>query len=146
MNGDRAAAAEARGVPRLNLGRLFGRGVGFPFRLGPDGRVAWSEGPENVRESIRLILLTEPRERLMLPDFGAGLRRHLFQPNTAATHRLIEAAVSRALERWEPRIQLESVDVDEDPEDPRSAVVTVRYRLVADQRRDQLRLTVRLSE
>ena len=33
-----------------------------------------STGIENVRQSIRLILQTEPLERIMLPEFGGGLK------------------------------------------------------------------------
>ncbi len=39
---------------------LFGQGLGFPPRVGADGRLVWSGGEDNVRESIRIILLTEP--------------------------------------------------------------------------------------
>jgi len=48
----------------MDQGRIFGRGMSFPPRVGADGRVAWSEGEVNVRESIRIILMTEPRERI----------------------------------------------------------------------------------
>ena len=47
----------------------------------------------------------------MLPSFGAGLRRFLFEPNVPATHRLVEEAVRRAIQLWEPRVRLESVRV-----------------------------------
>lgn len=123
-------------------GRTFGRGVAFPPRIGEDGRWAFSAGPQNIRESIRIILLTEARERLMLPQFGGGLKRFLFQPNTTATRRLIQEAITRALGRWEPRIDVESVEVEADPEDRRAAVATVRYKVVASQASDQIRLSV----
>jgi uncharacterized protein len=55
-----------------DTGRILGRGISFPPRVGPDGRVAWSEGDVNVREAIRIILLTEQRERLRLPAFGGS--------------------------------------------------------------------------
>lgn len=121
------------------------KGISFPPRLGEDGRVAWSEGAENIRESIRVILSTEPGERLMLPQFGGGLRRFLFEPNTASTRRLIEERVTQALTLWEPRIRLESVTAEADPGDSRSVHVTIRYRLVSDGRRESTALTVRLG-
>lgn len=124
---------------------LFGRGFGFPPRLGPDGRWAWSEGVENVRQSIRVILSTEGRERLMLPQFGGGLRRFLFQPNTPATHRLIEKRITESLGRWERRINLESVDVAPDPESPQAAIATLHYRLVATHEPGVLRLRIVLE-
>ncbi len=132
----------------MDEARIFGQGFAFPPRLGPDGRVALSVGPENIREAIRIILLTEPGERILLPDFGAGLARFLFQPNTVATHRLIEERIVRALSLWEPRIRLESVTVEADATDAttvQSAAVTIRYALVATGSSDRIDLSVRLA-
>ena len=85
---------------------LFGQGISFPPRIGPDGRIAWSTGPQNIREAIRVILMTEAQERLLLPEFGGGLQSFLFQPNVVSTHRLIQERVTQAMARWEPRIQV----------------------------------------
>ena len=75
---------------------LLGRGAGLP--LAPDkGRLPRAEGTEKVRQSILIILDTEPGERVMLPEFGCGLRRFLMQPNGAATRAGIERAVRDAL-------------------------------------------------
>ncbi|MCK7496568.1 MAG: GPW/gp25 family protein [Comamonadaceae bacterium] len=71
----------------------------------------------------------------MLPAFGAGLRRFLFEPNTVTTHRRIEEAVVQSLDRWERRIQVGEVRVEADPQDVRAALVTVRYTLVPEPRR-----------
>lgn len=124
---------------------MFGRGIAFPPRVGSDGRVAWSEGEANVRESIQVILLTERRERLMLPEFGGGLSGYLFEPNTVTTRRLIKDRIQRALEQWEPRISVESVEVEEDPQDPEAAVATITYQLVATQTRERVSLGVTLA-
>lgn len=129
----------------MDAGDIFGRGISFPPRVGPDGRMAWSEGEENVRESIRVILLTERRERVMLPEFGGGLGQFLFEPNTVATRTLIQDRITTALARWEPRIAVESVSVDPDPTDPASAIATIVYRLVATQTRERLALSVSLT-
>ena len=126
-------------------GRMFGRGLAFPPRVGGDGRVAWSEGELNVRESIQVILLTERRERLMLPEFGGGLSGYLFEPNTVTTRRLIKDRIQRALEQWEPRISVESVEVEADPGDPQAAVATITYQLVATQTRERVSLNVTLA-
>lgn len=130
----------------MDAGKIYGRGIKFPPEIGSDGRLSWSQGEDNIRESIKIILLTQPHERLMLPEFGVGLQRYLFRPNTAATHRLIEADITRGLIRWEPRIRLESVIVEPDPDKDHAAVVTISYRLVADGAHDQVRLTVKLAD
>lgn len=126
-------------------GRLFGRGLAFPPRVGPDGRLAWSAGEANVREAIRIVLLTEAGERLRRPTFGAGLARHLFEPNTAGTRQLLRAGIERALAEWEPRVRVESVTVDEDPDDREAAIATVTYRLVATRALERVSLAVTLD-
>ena len=128
-----------------NAGRIFGKGIGFPPRVGADGRVAWSEGETNIRESIKVILLTELGERLHLPEFGGGLNRFLFEPNTATTRQLIRDRITKALARWEPRIAVQSVEVEPDAEDARAAVATINYRLVATQANERVSLTVTLG-
>ena len=129
----------------IDEGQLYGRGIGFPPRIAADGRMAWSEGSQNISESIRIILLTEAQERLMLPEFGGGLQRFLFEPNTVATRRLIEDQITRALGLWEPRIELESVSVEPDPADEQAAIASINYKLVATQTSERLNLTVQLA-
>jgi phage baseplate assembly protein W len=129
----------------MNTGSILGQGVSFPFRVGTDGRIAWSSGEANIREAIRVILTTEPHERVMLPDFGAGLRKLLFEPNTAATRARIQQLIATALAQWEPRISLQSVSVDEDPNDPKSAIATIVYTLVTTQTQQRVSLTVTLA-
>lgn len=124
---------------------VFGSGMSFPVRLGPDGRVAVSSGPDNIRECIRVVLLTEPGERLHLPEFGGGAGRFLFEPNTVGTRRRVQERIEEALRRWEPRIALESVTVEEDPDDPQAAIATVSYRLVANRAAEQVAVRVQLS-
>jgi uncharacterized protein len=124
---------------------VFGSGISFPVRLGADGRVALSAGPQNIREAIRVILLTEPGERLNLDDFGGGAGRFLFEPNTVATRRRIQERIEDALRRWEPRIGLEAVTVEADADDPRAAIATVRYQLVADRATEQVSLRIQLA-
>lgn len=129
-------------VPDQLDAALFGRGVAFPPRLDPDGRVAWSSGAQSIRESIRIILTTDPGERLMLPGFGAGLRTFLFEPNVPATHRLIEERVLQALQRWEPRIAVSSVAVAPHPVDLGQATVSLVYTLVATRAREVIEVAV----
>jgi Bacteriophage baseplate protein W len=129
----------------MNGGRLLGRGISFPPRVGPDGRVAWSEGEVNVREAIRIILLTEQHERLRLPDFGGSLSRFLFEPNTVTTRHLIQDRIKRELAQWEPRITVESVNVEPDESDQQSAIATITYKLVATNVRERVSLNVALA-
>jgi len=129
----------------MNAGKIFGRGISFPPRVGADGRIAWSEGETNVRESIRVILMTEQPERLRAPNFGASLGRYLFEPNTVATRRSIQDRITKELAQWEPRISVESVNVDADKDDPTAAIATIIYKLIATQTVERVSLAVTLQ-
>jgi phage baseplate assembly protein W len=129
----------------MDAGQLFGRGIAFPPHVGADGRMAWSEGEENIRQNIEIILRTEERERLNLPEFGGGLRRYLFEPNTVVTRFEIEERIKNALQAWEPRVVVAAVEVEEDARDPQAAIATVHYQLVATRAASQVTLRVRLG-
>jgi phage baseplate assembly protein W len=90
---------------------FLGRGWAFPIGVGYDDEVATAAGPPHIEQAIRLILQTEPGERVMRPDFGAGLRGLLFEPVNTSTLALARHRVEQALVRWEPRINLQAVDV-----------------------------------
>ena len=120
----------------------FGKSVAFPPRISADGRMRWSEGETNIRESIRIILSTDPGERVQLPDFGAGLTRYLFEPNVPATHARIAQSITAALARSEPRIAVDLVDVVEDTEVAANALATIDYRLVATGARERISVAV----
>ena len=127
------------------LGSFLGQGMSFPPRVGADGHFVWSQGEANIRENIAVILKTDPGERLALPDFGAGLSRYLFEPNNAATHARLQEDIRRALAQWEPRVQVESVDIAADPADPESAQAVITYRLVATSARERISVGVSLA-
>ena len=126
-------------------GARLGRGISFPPRVGADGRVASSSGEANIRECIEVVLRTEQRERIRLPEFGAGLGRFLFEPNTTTTRRALQDRIEKALAAWEPRVVVQSVGVEGDPGDPEAATAVVTYRLVATQAVERVSLTVRLG-
>lgn len=107
----------------------LGAGWGFPVVTGDDGRLPRAEGALAVRRSIRLILETEPGERVMRPDFGCGLRRYLMEPNTVSTRTLLRDDVASALSRWEPRIALREVAVTPG-DDPSLVLISITYALV----------------
>ena len=129
----------------VNQRSIYGEGLAFPPRVDENGRLAWARGEQNVRESVRLILMTEPGERVMREDFGCGLRQFLYEPNTVATRQLIRERIVRAISRWEPRVALEEVSVTADPSEPRLVAIAIHFRLVATQAAESIDLTLQLG-
>ena len=103
--------------------QFLGAGIAFPLRLDAQGRFAMNSLEDHVRQSILLILQTARGERVMRPDFGAGLQDLLFSPATAATAALAEHTVRDALTRFEPRIDVLKVAANVDPKQQDVAVI-----------------------
>jgi phage baseplate assembly protein W len=120
---------------------------GFPLFDGVDGqgRLPWQEGNKSIRESMLNILLTRPGERLLRPEFGAGLKGFIHYPNNETTRSLIRDAAQRALARWEPRAVVEEVRVVPDPGRLSHVQLSVRYRLLQDGTRADLDLSLELG-
>ncbi|MCO6434761.1 GPW/gp25 family protein [Nitrosomonas nitrosa] len=125
---------------------LLGQGLSFPPRIGADGRLAWSAGEDNVRESIRIILMTEQGERIMRETFGCSLRQYLFEPNNAATHQRIRETIIHNINRWEPRVIVDDVTVEPEGDEAKRAAVIIYFRLVATQASGRLGLSLQFEE
>lgn len=116
----------------IDTARTFlGVGWAFPPRLEPDGAIARAELEADIRESIRIILGTEPGERVMRPDFGAGLRAFVFEPVSTTTMARLEVTVRDSLIAWEARIDLESVVVTTNVGERNALLIDVTYRVRA---------------
>lgn len=93
-------------------------GVGWAFPVQPDQRqedIARVAYEEDIRQAIRLILETERGERVMRPDFGAGLRSLAFESINTTTLALARHRVEESLTLWEPRIDTITVKVTANP-------------------------------
>lgn len=90
---------------------FLGVGWAFPPCPADSGDIAMARYEQDVRQAIRIILGTNRGERLMRPDFGAGLNAFVFEPLNETTYQLVKTRVQEALVEWEPRIDVEKLDV-----------------------------------
>lgn len=90
---------------------FLGVGWSFPPCTEPDGRVATVAYEEDIRQAIKIILSTDRGERVMRPDFGAGLNSFVFEPVSQTTIERVRTRVEESLIDWEPRIDVEEVKV-----------------------------------
>jgi phage baseplate assembly protein W len=116
-----------------------GAGLRLPLLLASGDRagMALTRGAELIRQSIHVILFTEPGERVMMPDFGCGLNRFLMAPNTVAVRTGIREEVLQALSLWEPRISVTDVAVTAGDE-PTLVWIDISYVRLLDLRADNL--------
>ena len=106
--------------------------VDFPYRFDGRGRTAQTGDSDHVRDLIEQVLLTAPGERVMRPDFGAGLLQLVFEPNSVAlaatAQMLVQASLQQHLSHL---IAVESVEIENDDGALR---VDIGYRLLHDGR------------
>lgn len=106
--------------------------ISFPLDgLNNANTLAWASDNQSVRDVIWNILLTRPGERLMRPEFGAGLRQFIHHPNNETTRRLIADVAIKAITRWERRIDLLALNIVSEPAQLNQIVLHIHYRLKA---------------
>ncbi len=65
-----------------------------------------------IRNSIVNLFNTSPGDRLLLPDYGCNLKSFVFEQMCDSTSRLLGRAIKTAIEQWEPRVTIVSINVD----------------------------------
>ena len=108
---------------------VLGSGLAFPLGVDDRGRIALAREEIDVEQAIRIILSTAPGERPMRPEFGCAVHDCVFERIDADTLARIDQAVRVALDRWEPRIDLEDIVFETRREG--ELLVHLRYRLRA---------------
>lgn len=115
-------------VPSTSDRAFLGVGWSFPPTPAPTGDVVMAAYDDDVRQAVLIILQTAPGERVMRPDFGAGLSELGYEPMTTALLALVKHRVETALITWEPRIDVNEVAVTANPPIGRIDV-EIRYQV-----------------
>ena len=109
---------------------FLGRGWNMPVELDPrTGRVMSVAYEEDIRQSIFIILMTAPGERVMRPNFGCGIHELVFTALDSTTIQQIRSTVQEALRRCEARIDVLAVTVNEELNLNGELEVEIEYRV-----------------
>ncbi len=108
---------------------FLGQGLAFPLQFNPRGEIALASGEHDIAQSIKIILGTAPGERVMRPEFGCRVSSLIFAPRDAATEALLIDYVREALQRWEPRIEVDRIQVSDDAQRDGVWLVDISYTI-----------------
>ena len=108
---------------------IIGSGLAFPLQVDRRGGIALARDETDVEQAIELILATAPGERPMRPEFGCGVHDFVFDAIDASTVGKMEAAIRDALDRWEPRVIVQTVDFDLGYVGEGRLVIDIGYRV-----------------
>lgn len=103
---------------------------------------------ESVRQSLFHILATQQGERSRVREFGSRLRQFVFRRLEDATLRELEAHVRSCIERWEPRVAVESVEAEvrAKPSTGTEVLIQIRYQILRLQSKHLMTLPLRYWE
>lgn len=74
--------------------------IDYPFEIDGSGRTATTDDDDHIRDMIEQLLFTNPGERVNRPDFGSGLLKMVFAPNSTSLASTLQGAVQAAIQRW----------------------------------------------
>ena len=108
--------------------------IDYPFRFDSRGRTATTGTREHIRDMVEQFLFTSPGERVNRPDFGAGLLRLLFEPNSPELETALQFNIKAGLEKWvSEMIAIELLEVTSD-DSMIQAVLSYVIRATGEQR------------
>jgi uncharacterized protein len=108
---------------------IIGSGLAFPLQVDRRGGIALARDETDIEQAIELILGTAPGERPMRPEFGCGVHDFVFDSIDASTVGKMEAAIRDALDRWEPRVIVQTVEFNLDHVGEGRLVIDIGYRV-----------------
>ena len=108
----------------LDLNKNVAIGVAFPFNADAVFNQTFTQ-KEQVKSNLINVLLTEPGERVNLPDFGVGLKNLLFETTIDTAN--LEARIDNQVQIYIPEITLISAETNFSP-DEHILYIKITYR------------------
>ncbi len=113
------------------MSEILGAGLAFPLMVDRRGAIALARDVQDVEQAITIILGTAPGERPMRPEFGCDVHDFVFGTIDAATLARIDVAVRASLDRWEPRVEVQTIDFDLSHAERGELMIEIGYRVRA---------------
>jgi len=104
---------------------------------------------EVVKQNLKMILLTNPGEKIMDPDFGVGLYRYLFEHNGPSTHNLIETRAAEQIAYYYPYVEIKSFNIQphrDQIDKAHSLAIEIRYVITSASLEDVLEIVLDIPE
>jgi len=111
---------------------FLGTGWSFPPSFTRGGsNLELVSGPEDIHQSLQILLSTRLGERVMLDNFGCDLSNVLFEELDQSLINTLTSLVSDALLYFEPRILLDGVDVSESNSEQGLLLIQIEYTVLS---------------
>ena len=114
------------------LKSFLGTGWGFPPEFSnKTAEVGMLSDEADIQSSLEILLTTRPGERVMRPDYGCNFDELLFEPLTTTFKTYIKDLISTAILYYEPRIEVNNIELDDTGELEGRIVISIDYTVSA---------------
>ena len=111
---------------------FLGTGWGFPPQFDNNAaQVGMLSDEEDIQSSLEILLSTRLGERVMRPDYGCNLDELVFEPLTTTFKTYIKDLISTAILYYEPRIEVNKIDLDDTGELDGRILIVIDYTVSA---------------
>jgi phage baseplate assembly protein W len=111
---------------------FLGTGWGFPPAFSNQtGTVGLLSNEEDIQSSLEILLTTRQGERVMRPDYGCNLDELVFEPLTTTFKTYIKDLISTAILYYEPRIEVNKIELDDTGELEGRILISIDYTVRA---------------
>lgn len=83
----------------------------------------------NIKQNLKMLILTNPGERVMEPDFGVGLKRYLFEMNDNQVYSAIENKIRQQVKRYLPYLSINRVRFESFEENANAIKLMLEYNI-----------------
>ncbi|APR88502.1 GPW/gp25 family protein [Minicystis rosea] len=109
---------------------FLGRGWAFPPSFSRGGAdVEMVSGSADVQQSLQILIGTTPGERVLEESFGCDLASLVFEELDQGLINSIERLMTDAILEYEPRIEVDRIDVAANDNQPGSVLIEVDYTI-----------------
>tara|TARA_R100001015_G_C4635188_1_gene203948 strand:+ start:10269 stop:10637 length:369 start_codon:yes stop_codon:yes gene_type:complete len=95
-----------------------------------------------IKQNLKMLILTDPGERVMVPEFGVGIRSYLFENFNNLTFTKIETDIREQVSKYLPVVSINQVLFDDSGEDFNTLSIAIVYSIPALNVRDLLQFTI----
>ena len=120
-------------------------GVALPLELSSiDGFEMIKTIKKLVRQNLKMLILTNPGERVMAPNFGVGIKRFLFANQNSNVRSQITAKIQEQAQIYLPAVEITDIYFQDNDEDFDANILSmsIEYRLPSINEADLLRITI----
>ena len=118
-------------------------GVKLPLSLdSSDGFTMIKDMKTLVKQNLKMLILTNPGERVMEPLFGVGMNRYLFENFSQNTYATIDAKIREQVSIYMPMVSVVDIFFDSDGEVHNTLKMQLRYSIPVINVKDLLEFTI----